>query len=236
MNYEKDNFNIPVIIMAGGKGTRLKPYTNIIPKGLLPIGDIPIIERIINNFNNYGFDRFLLSINYKKDILKAYFNRNQGYKVEFLEEKSPLGTAGSLSLIKGRRFENFFVTNCDILILDNYLKMIKFHLERKNHITVICAKKEYAIPYGVFRENESGNIISLEEKPTLDILVNTGMYIINKRVLDIIEEGNETQMTDVILKALECGMRVELYKVFGNQWLDMGEFKAMEDMIEELKE
>ncbi|MCS6131951.1 CBS domain-containing protein [Clostridium botulinum] len=226
--------NIPIVIMAGGKGTRLQPYTKIIPKMLVPIGEIPIIERIINNFVNLNFNDFYVTINYKKDIIKAYFNKETSYNISFVEEDIPLGTAGSLTLLKENIKNTFFVSNCDILVDANYSDILKFHKKCQNKITIVTALKNYIIPYGVFNLNDDGSIESLNEKPSYEFLVNTGMYILEREVLDYIEENKYLDMTDVIYKLLKNKERVGMYPVTQGAWLDMGEFESMKNMIDKL--
>lgn len=226
--------NIPVVIMAGGEGTRLQPYTKIIPKLLIPIGDIPIGERIINKFLDSEFKNFYITINYKREIIKAYFNKELPYNISFIEEEIPLGTAGSLNLLKGKINDTFFVSNCDILVDANYSEMLKFHKENSNKITVITALKNYTIPYGVFRLNKDGEIISLDEKPNYELLVNTGMYILEPEILGWVEDNRFCDMTDIIYKLLSCGEKVGMYPVRESVWLDMGEFESMKNMINKL--
>ncbi|MGH4052863.1 MAG: nucleotidyltransferase family protein [Clostridium sp.] len=232
-NYTNIN-NIAVVIMAGGKGTRLKPYSTIIPKGLLPIGDIPIIERIINKFLEYDFNDYYLTINYKKEIVKAYFNEAGPYNISFIEESKPLGTAGSLTLLKNTLKNSFFVTNCDILVNTNYSKVVEYHKEHNYKITVVVALKDYIIPYGVFKLNENGKIDSLMEKPKYEFLVNIGMYLLEPEVLKYIPEDTCFDMTELITRSIEKGESVGVYPISDNDWLDMGEFKSMENMVEKL--
>ncbi|NFO15305.1 CBS domain-containing protein [Clostridium botulinum] len=226
--------NIPIVIMAGGKGTRLQPYTKIIPKMLVPIGEIPIIERIINNFVNFNFNDFYVTINYKKDIIKAYFNKETSYDISFVEEDTPLGTAGSLTLLKDNIKSTFFVSNCDILVDANYSDILKFHKKCQNKITIVTALKNYVIPYGVFNLNDDGSILSLDEKPRYEFLVNTGMYILEKDVLEYIEENKYADMTDIIYKLIENKEKIGIYPVTEGAWLDMGEFESMKHMIDKL--
>lgn len=226
--------NTPVVIMAGGKGTRLKPYTDIIPKGLIPIGEIPIIERIINNFKEYGFNEYYLTLNYKKDILKAYFNNVDSYKIYFIEEEKPLGTAGSLKLINNELKDRFFVTNCDILVDVNYSKVLEYHKNNNYKITVVAALKNYVIPYGVMELNDNGEIKCINEKPKQEFLVNTGIYLLETEVVKYIPNNVYFDMPELITKVLESGEAVGIYPVSDNDWIDMGEFKAMENAIEKL--
>ncbi|MDR3594091.1 nucleotidyltransferase family protein [Clostridium sp.] len=226
--------NIPIVIMAGGKGTRLYPYTKIIPKALIPIGDVPIIERIINKFLEFKFDNFYITINDKKEIIRAYFNQELSYKVSFIEEENPLGTAGSLSLIKDRIINTFFVSNCDILVDANYSKILEYHKSHKNRITVITALKNYVIPYGVFSLNENGDIKSIDEKPNCEFLVNTGMYVLEADVLKYVPKNAYFNMTDLINECLLKDEKIGIYPITDNNWLDMGEFKELKNMIERL--
>lgn len=232
-HYEKmDN---PVVIMAGGKGTRLDPYTKIIPKPLIPIGDIPIVERIINRFNEYGCNTFYLTVNYKKNMIKAYFSdEDKEYEVKFIDEDKPLGTAGSLSLMKNQLKDTFFVSNCDILIDANYSHILKEHKKNKNKITLVTSLKNYVIPYGVIEINGTGMINNMKEKPEYDFLVNTGMYILEPEVINDIPEDTFFHITDLINEYINMGEKIGVYPVSENEWLDMGEFKEMENMIERL--
>ena len=233
-NFEK--IDIPVVIMAGGQGTRLYPYTKILPKPLIPIEDIPIVERIINRFNDYGCKSFYLTVNYKKNMIKAYFNEiDKDYNIFYIEEEKPLGTGGSLHLLKDKLKETFFVSNCDILIDANYSDIIKYHKKNNNKITVITSLKNYTIPYGVINLSENGDISSTKEKPEYNFLVNTGMYILEPDVLEDIPENEFYHITYLIDKYIEEGKKVGTYPITENCWLDMGEFKEMERMSERLK-
>lgn len=232
-NFEK--IDVPVVIMAGGQGTRLYPYTKILPKPLIPIEDIPIVERIINRFNDYGCKSFYLTVNYKKNMIKAYFNEiDRDYDVFYIEEEKPLGTGGSLHLLKDKLKETFFVSNCDILIDANYSDIIKYHKKNNNKITVITSLKNYTIPYGVINLSENGDISSTKEKPEYNFLVNTGMYVLEPDVLEDIPENEFYHITYLIDKYIEEGKKVGTYPITENCWLDMGEFKEMERMVEKI--
>ena len=225
----------PVVIMAGGKGSRLYPYTKIIPKPLIPIGDTPIVERIMNQMKSYGFTEFYLTINYRKELIKAYFNGDRRYHLHFVEEKSPLGTAGSLTLLKDRITGSFFVSNCDILIDINYANLLHYHETSKNQITVVTAMKNYEIPYGVVSLNDNGCIRSLDEKPEYELLVSTGLYVLNKEILKYIPEDTSFDMPDLIRLCLKYNEKVGAYPVMDSTWLDMGEFGEMKKMAEKMK-
>ena len=233
--YRAKKINTPVVIMAGGKGTRLEPYTKILPKPLIPIGDIPIVERIINRFEKYGCKEFYMTVNYKKNMIKAYFNEiEKSYEISYIDEDKPLGTVGSLCFLKGRIRDSFFVSNCDILIEGDYAKMLKYHKEHKAKITLITSLKHFTIPYGVVELNADSDVKSMIEKPGYDFLVNTGMYILEAEVLNDIPENTFYHMTDLINDYVEKGEKIGVYPVSEGAWLDMGQFKEMEMMIERL--
>lgn len=232
--YEK-TAQTPVVIMAGGKGTRLYPYTKIIPKPLIPIGDIPIVERIMNKFIEYGFYDFYFTINYKKDMIKAYFNEDSPYHLHFIEEEKPLGTAGALNLIKGGIEGSFFVSNCDILLDINYSELLIYHKMHQNKITVVTAIKNFEIPYGVVTLDANGMISMMSEKPKYELLVNTGFYVLEEEVLKYIPENQYFDMTDLIMQCMKNQERIGAYPVMESTWLDMGEFSEMKKMTERLK-
>lgn len=227
--------NIPVVIMAGGKGTRLYPYTKILPKPLIPIGDIPIMERIINKFRQFGVKYFYTTVNYKKNMIKSYFSEQaKDYSLEYIEENKPLGTAGSLKLIENNFNEPFIVTNCDILIHADYEDIYKYHMESGNELTIVTALKNIQIPYGVIHSRENGAVESMEEKPKLSYFVNTGMYILNPQLKDEIPEDTFYHMTDLADKLLAEHRRVGMYPISEDSFLDMGEFEEMRRMEEKL--
>lgn len=234
-NIINDALDVPIVIMAGGKGTRLYPYTKILPKPLIPIGDTPIIERIINRFHMRGCNDFYITVNYKKNMIKAYFNElNPPYNISFIEESKPLGTGGSLHLLKNKINKTFIVSNCDILIKGNYSKMLKYHRKRNNLITIITSLKNHIIPYGVINLDKSEKVSNLVEKPEYNVLVNTGMYIIEPEVMADIPENTFYHITDLISKYINTDKPVGTYPISENSWLDMGQFNEMERMVERL--
>lgn len=226
---------VPVVIMAGGKGTRLDPYTRVLPKPLIPIGDLPVIEHIMKRFIKYGCDDFHVVVNYKKQLIKAYFNENeQYYKVSWYDEDKPLGTGGGLYLLKGKIDNTFFLTNCDVLLLSEYDDMLRFHRKNNNAVTMVCAYKNLTIPYGVIEVGKDGTIESMKEKPEISFLTNTGMYIVEPEVLNDIENNIEIGFPDIIAKQMRKGRRVSVYPVSDNEWLDMGQLTGLEKMRERL--
>lgn len=227
--------DVPVVIMAGGKGTRLYPYTKILPKPLIPIGDIPIMERIINRFQDYGAMHFYATVNYRKSMIKSYFSEaGKEYKLTYVEEDKPLGTAGSLRLMKGIGDEPFIVTNCDILINADYGDIYTYHQEAGNELTIVTALKNIVVPYGVVHSRENGAVISMDEKPRLSYFVNTGMYVLNAELLKDIPEDTFFHMTDLSEQLLKEGRKVGMYPISEDSFLDMGEFEEMHRMEKKL--
>lgn len=226
---------VPVVIMAGGKGTRLYPYTKILPKPLIPIGDIPIMERIINHFAEYGASEFYATVNYRKSMIKSYFSElGADYSLCYVEEDKPLGTAGSLRLIEDIFDGPFVVTNCDILIHADYGDIYRYHKESGNELTIVTALKNIVVPYGVVHSAENGAVQSMEEKPRLSYFVNTGMYVLNPDLIKEIPEDTFFHMTDLSDLLLEQKRKVGMYPISEDSFLDMGEFEEMRRMEEKL--
>ncbi|NLK95013.1 MAG: CBS domain-containing protein [Clostridiales bacterium] len=239
-NYKEQNNkelkDTPVVIMAGGLGTRLYPYTKILPKPLIPIGDTPIIERIIDKFREYSVRDFYLTVNYKKNMIKSYFNDlEKEYNVHYVDEDKPLGTGGSLSLLKGKINETFFVSNCDILIDGEYDKILKHHKESGNKITIVSSIKNFTIPYGVFKLNDEGYINEIQEKPEYSYLINTGMYVLEPEVLNDIPENQFYNLPDIVEKYMKDNIKVGVYPISESSWMDMGQISEMRDMIERIE-
>lgn len=228
--------NVTVVIMAGGKGTRLYPYTKILPKPLIPIGDTPIVERIINYYTNFGINEFYMTVNYKKAMIRSYFDElSSKYTIKYVEEDKPLGTGGSLKLIEEKFDMPIFVTNCDALILADYNDIYQYHLDSGNDITMVSSLKKVQIPYGVLHTGENGVLESIEEKPRLSYFINTGMYVINPGTIDFIPENQFFHMTHLVEKVIENGGKVGAYPISEDSFLDMGEFSEMKRMEEKLK-
>lgn len=232
----RKKLNIPVVIMAGGLGTRLYPYTKILPKPLIPIGDIPIVEHIINKFNKSGSDTFFLVVNHKKNMIKAYFNEfEKNYRITYIEEDMPLGTGGGLSLLKGKIDSTFILSNCDILIDEDYEKIYNYHKSEKNLITMVCSLKNIKIPYGVIEINQNGEIESMKEKPELSFFTNTGMYIVEPKVIDELEDNRPVGFPDIIEMYRLVGEKIGVYPISENAWMDMGQLDEMEEMRKRLE-
>lgn len=226
---------VPVVIMAGGKGTRLYPYTKILPKPLIPIGDTPIVERIIDSYVEYGIDRYFMTVNYKKGMMRSYFNDlAPDYKVVFVEEDKPLGTGGSIKLVEEKFDCPLFVTNCDALIRADYADIYEHHARAGNDITIVSALKNITIPYGVMHSGEQGELLAMEEKPKLSYFINTGMYVINPETIALIPDDMMFHMTHLVEKVMDKGGKVGTYPISEDSFLDMGEFEEMKRMEKKL--
>ncbi len=231
---EKQQLNIPVVIMAGGKGTRLYPYTQILPKPLMPIGEKTITEHIMDRFKSYGCNSFTMIVNYKKHFIKSYFADNEGHNINFVEEDYFLGTGGGLKLLTGKYNSTFFMTNCDVLIEEDYSKILDFHKKQKNIVTMVCAKKQVTLPYGTVELLGTGNVIGLKEKPEFFINTNTGFYVLEPEFISEIPDNTFIHITDIIQKCIEKGERVGAYSISDDCWLDMGQMEEMEKMKKRL--
>jgi dTDP-glucose pyrophosphorylase len=231
----KRQLNLPVVIMAGGRGTRLAPFTNVLPKPLIPVGDKTIIELIIDQFLPYGLDQFHLSINYKSKILKSFFEElTPDYSVSFLEEKEPRGTAGALRALYSQVPENLIVTNCDIVIEADLAELVSFHHDNDYDLTLVASLKDYNIPYGVCELEKGGSLARIKEKPQYSFLINTGMYVVRRDRLDLIPEEAKCDMTDFIEKIKSAGGRIGVYPIGENAWTDTGEWTEYRKALDHL--
>ena len=223
--------DIPVVIMAGGEGTRLYPYTRVLPKPLIPIGDKPIIERIIELFSRFGAQKYLITVNHKRNMIKAYFSDGT-YKNEitYIDENAPMGTAGSLSFLQDRLDSTFILSNCDTMVLANYCDVVEKHRSERNVVTIVTAKKRIVIPYGVLSTRSDGSIDFMQEKPAYEYSINTGMYVLEPELLQYIPANSFIHMPDVIQKIMDEGKRVGTYLVDEENYLDMGQMEELERM------
>ncbi len=228
----KAQINIPVVIMAGGMGTRLKPLTNVIPKPLIPMGDKTILEEIMDQFEGIGCDTFYMSVNYKFDIMKFYLDQlDHKYNISFFKEEKPLGTIGSVSLLKGKISTPFFVSNCDIIIDQDYRDVYDYHVQNGNDITIVTAVKSFKIPYGVIETGDNGIMTGLTEKPENTYMINTGVYILQPELIDEIPEGEFFHITHLMEKVRDRGGKVGCFPVSEKSWTDMGDWNEYLKLI-----
>ena len=220
------NLDCPVVIMAGGKGSRLDPFTRILPKPLLPIGDTPVLELIMDNFRPYNVERFYVSVHHMRNMIRVFLESvGLDSQVELVEEDKPLGTAGALRFLQGRVVQPFFVVNCDVLINADYADIYEHHTSGGHKITIVGSLKNHTVPYGVCELNEDSSLKRLHEKPRYDYLVNTGMYVVSPDILDTIPVDREFHMTHLIDAVLERGESVGVFPISGDGWLDTGQWQ-----------
>ncbi len=220
------------IIMAGGKGTRLRPYTSVLPKPMMPIGDSPIIELVIRQLVKGGFEHITLSVNHQADIIKAYFlgGERLGVKIDYILETKPLGTMGSLKLIKDLP-DDFLIMNGDILTDLKYGHLYDEHVSNQNVFTISSKQREVKIDYGVL-SIENDLLISIQEKPTQSFDVSMGVYMANKKIISFIEEDVEYGFDKLMVDLLAGGLSPKV-KNHDGYWLDIGRpddyMKAIDD-------
>jgi len=222
---EKQKLDVPVVIMAGGRGTRLEPFTRVLPKPLIPVGDKPVIDHIIDRFRVYGINKFYLTIHHMSRIIRAYFEEKEpDYSIRFAEEDEPRGTAGSLKLLADKLNKPFFVSNCDIVIETDYADLYRFHMQNKYDITLVASAKQFNIPYGICELNGGGSLERIEEKPEYNFLINAGMYVLNPTVLELIPDNKLFHITHLIDKIKENGGQIGVYPVSEKSWIDVGQW------------
>jgi dTDP-glucose pyrophosphorylase len=212
-----------VIIMAGGLGSRLGELTKEIPKPMLPLGNKPILETLINSFKEQGFFEFYLSVNHKADVIKRHFENGSklGVNIHYIEEKERLGTAGALSLIKEDPLNDFIVINGDILSSINYIELLNNHINNSSLATMGVAKKQHTIQYGVVQFNENDEIEGIVEKPSTDYYINAGVYVLSPKVLKLIPKNVFYDMPTLFKELVMQNKKTLAYKI-KDYWLDIG--------------
>lgn len=221
---QKAKLSLPVVIMAGGMGSRLRPLTNVLPKALIPIGEKSIIEQIMDSFLEYDCREYYISINHKAEMIKYYFEGiKSGYgSVSFLEETKFMGTAGSIKLVKDNICSTFFVSNCDILVDQDYEEILNYHMTHGNELTIVAAMYHSGIPYGVLNTDSGGQLVSISEKPELFYKINTGLYVLEPSVLGYIPDGEVFHITDLIEILIKQNRKIGVFPISEKSWTDMG--------------
>ena len=224
-----------IVIMAGGKGTRLEPFTNVLPKPLVPINEKPVIEHIIEKFLENKISNIFITSNYKSKILKAYFQEMKPkFKLTFIDEPKPLGTAGGLSLLEGKVKKPFIVTNCDTIININFDDLIQFHNSNGNDITLVVSSKEHIVPYGTCKLTKKGYLEKIVEKPKFDFFVNVGLYVLNPSLLKLIPKNKAYDMTDLIKLAKAKKKQAGAYPIEDESWIDVGQWSEYHKAVSRL--
>lgn len=229
-------YSYPLVVMAGGLGTRLYPYTKVLPKPLVPVNDTPMVELIMNRFHSFGTSEFTLVVNHKKEMIKAYFDElDKDYTVNYAEEEKLLGTGGGLYYAKHMIHDTFFLSNCDILVNENLNEIYEFHKHSNNIATVVVSVKSLNIPYGVIDINEQQVINKFQEKPTYGLLVNTGVYVVEPAVLDFLNEDEKIDFPSLLQRIQAKGEQVGVYPITEDKWIDMGQVNEYKMACDKLK-
>ena len=223
------------VILCGGYGTRLLPITRSLPKPMVKVGKMPILEHIINRFCNIGCNNFHMTVNYKAKIINAYFEElSPTYNVNFIHEVNPLGTAGGLRVLNKKITKTFFVTNCDILIDADYSNIYEFHKNGKYDLTLVASAKEHIVPYGTCELNKDGHLKQINEKPKFDFLINTGFYILEPSVLELIPKNTFFHITSLIELLKREKRKVGVYPIDDEKWIDIGQWSEYKKAVEKL--
>jgi len=210
------------IMLAGGKGTRLKPFTNFFPKPLVPIGDVPILEILIRQLAKHGIKDIVILTGHLAELIEAYFGNGSkfGVRIKYFREPAPLNTAGALAFVE-KLDEDFLVMNGDILTTLDFSDMMAQHKKNKALATIAIFKRTVKIDFGVIERNESGDLSAYVEKPSYDKFVSMGINILNKKALRFIKKGEPISMPDLMMKIKESGEKIRCYE-FSDYWLDIG--------------
>ncbi len=227
--------DVPVVIMAGGKGTRLEPFTTILPKPLIPIRDKTIVEIIISKFREFGIHEYYLTLNYKGEMIEAYFKHvEKDYDLKYVWEDDFWGTGGSLKLLEKRIGDVFIVSNCDVIVKADFEEVVSIHKKQKASLTVLSSIQHYKIPYGVINFKGGGRITDIIEKPEYTFTINTGVYVLSKDVLQFIPEKSYFDMTDLISSLLRNHKKVITYPVNENDYIDIGQWEEYRRAVDKL--
>lgn len=226
--------NVDCVIFAGGEGKRLKPFTIVLPKPLIPFNDKTFLDQIIENFNFYKISNFNLILHYKSNIIKSYLKDSKSKNnYKFVTEKKPLGTIGGLSLINEKKISNnFFVTNCDIILKTDIQKIYHSHLINDNDLTLILIKQKEKLAYGSCKITKNGILKSIEEKPETTHLINSGVYLFKKSILKIIPKNKKLNFNQFANTALKKKYRVGTYTLEEKSWIDIGNWLSYKNSLD----
>lgn len=231
------SIDIPVVIMAGGKGTRLDPLTKILPKPIIPIGEKTMVEYIIDNFKKFGIKHFCLILNYKGAMIEAYFNSiEKDYQIEFIWEKEFLGTAGGIKLLENKITGDFIVSNCDILVKADFYDVYNYHKDNGSFLTSITSIQHHKIPYGVVNIQNGGEIKNIEEKPEYTFQINTGVYFLNSKIFKYIPLNKYFDMPELIKSLIKDNKKVLAYPVNESDYIDMGQWEEYKMVLKNFLE
>ena len=223
--------NVKVVIMAGGKGSRLSPLTHIVPKPLMPVGEQTMLEKIMDNFAQQGFQEFKVIVNYKKELIKSYFAEvGSPYSIEFIDEESYLGTAGGLAALDGGLASTFILTNCDILAELSYSNLLDWHHEHEADLTILGVHRRLEIPYGVIKADSGSYVTGIEEKPSYHHVIVSGIYVVEPTVIAGLPRNTALGMDKLILELIKQGRSITCYPI-DKGWFDMGQFEEYRSLL-----
>ncbi len=210
------------VILAGGKGTRLKPYTAVFPKPLMPIGDKPVLEIIILQLVEHGFNEIIMAVGHLAELIITFFGDGSKYgvRIKYSRENKPLGTIGPLALIKEDLNDTFLMMNGDVLTSLDYSKLVKYHRNNNTIATIALTKRSVKIDFGVTEVDSKGNIIKWIEKPSIDYLVSMGIYVFEPEILEYVKPNEYMDLPDLIKQLIVDG-KVKGY-ISNDYWLDIG--------------
>jgi dTDP-glucose pyrophosphorylase len=224
-----------VVVMAGGKGTRLDPFTKILPKPLIPLEGVPIIEHVFTKLNKSGFHNFKLILNYKKEMIKLFLSENKyPFNIEIVEEEKFLGTAGGLSLLKNKIKQTFILTNCDTILSGSTSKILEWHQESNNLITLVGSHKEISIPYGVLKFKD-GVLEMIDEKPKFDLFINAGTYILEPTIFEWIKDNEFLNMDHLIANIIKKFPKKIGVFPHWEGWFDIGQWEEYQKSLEKIR-
>ena len=211
------------VILAGGKGTRLKPYTTVFPKPLMPLGDKPILEIVVRQLKSHGFDEAIITVGHLAELIMTFFGDGSkvGVKIKYSIEDKPLGTAGGLGLIKKALNETFLMMNGDVLTTLDFSHLVNYHKRNGAIATIALKKREVKIDFGVVEIDDGNSIVGYTEKPRIDYLVSMGVYVFDPSVLEYIRPNEYLDFPDLIKKLISNGETVKGY-TYDGYWLDIG--------------
>ncbi len=228
----RQKLSATVVIMAGGLGTRLEPFTSVLPKPLIPINNKPVIRHIMDALSSSGIKKYWITLNYKSVLMRAYFREfKKKEDINFIEEKKPLGTIGAVKLLNKKINGDFFLTNCDTIIKTNYGEILKYH--KKNHfdLTIVASLRKYEIPYGVCEIDHEYLLENLNEKPYYDLLINTGLYVIKKEIINLIPSNKKYDINEFISSLKHKKKKIGVYPISSDSWIDVGKWSEYRDAL-----
>jgi NDP-mannose synthase len=221
------------VILAGGKGARLAPYTTVLPKPLMPIGEMPILEIVIRQLERHGFNDLTLAVGYLAELLMAYCGDGSKFNVKlgYSREEKPLGTAGPIALVPDLH-DTFLVMNGDLLTTIDYSAMLRYHRERGALATIACYQRDVKIDLGVIEVSADNWVENYIEKPTYHYAVSMGIYLFEPEILKYIPQYQHLELPELVTKLMKNGQRVNVFN-FDGYWLDIGRHDDYERAIEE---